>query len=248
MDQKWQNDTPSVKDQFQYGYDRNSNRLWRDNVVASSAAKKLDEVYHDNDYDDAYDGLDRLKWFRRGTITDSGGEKHITDGPNLAQEQNFTLDAVGNWPEFKDDADGVDSWDLDQNRAHNEANEIEGNSGNPIWPEAGGEGWEDPVYDAAGNQTFGPKPGAETTDAEAQHYIYPVCGHRDLLPVDNRHHNADRMRSRHAWNASRRAEKRPADLTSWRSCAILWQNPGERGCAPLSPISFCEGAGSKGVL
>jgi len=172
VDQKWQNDTPIAKDRYQYGYDRNSNRLWRYNYVACGARKKLDEVYHDNDYDDAYDGLDRLKWFRRGTITDSGGEKHITDGANLEQEQNFTLDAVGNWPEFKDDADGGGSWDLDQNRAHNKVNEIHGNEDDPIWPEGSSGGWEDPVYDAAGNQTFGPKPGAETTAAEAHHYVW----------------------------------------------------------------------------
>ncbi len=47
-----------VLHQFTYGHDRNSNRLWRDNVVASAAGKKLDEQHE-------YDNLDRLEKFRR---------------------------------------------------------------------------------------------------------------------------------------------------------------------------------------
>jgi RHS repeat-associated protein len=92
---------------------------------------------------------------------------------SLSHTGQWTLDALGNWTEYKIDDDSTLDWDvLDQNRAHNKANEIDGNSGDPIWPQGGSGGWKDPIHDAAGNQTFGPKPGAETTADEAHHCVY----------------------------------------------------------------------------
>ena len=142
VDQKWQNDTPSVKDQFRYGYDRNSNRLYRENVEEDT----LSELYHANGATlaAAYDGLDRLKEFRRGTL----GETNRPNDSITADDdrrQFWTLDALGNWAEFKDDAGDGQTWDLDQDRAHNEVNEID---------DIDGGAWEDPYYDAAGNTFY----------------------------------------------------------------------------------------------
>jgi hypothetical protein len=53
----------------------------------------------------------------------------------------WTLDDLGNWTEFRNDAGDGETWDLDQNRVHNTANEIHGNSGDPIHPEGGSGGW-----------------------------------------------------------------------------------------------------------
>jgi RHS repeat-associated protein len=50
--------------------------------------------------------------------------------------------------------------------------EIEGNSGDPIWPEGGSGGWVDPAYDAAGNMTEGPKPGYEASADKRQFYVW----------------------------------------------------------------------------
>ena len=63
VDQLWQTDTPTVLDEYQYGYDYNSNRLYRKNVVAENASKAFDELYHaDNPTAGTeYDGLNRLK-------------------------------------------------------------------------------------------------------------------------------------------------------------------------------------------
>jgi hypothetical protein len=57
----------------------------------------------------------------------------------------WTLDDLGNWTEFRNDAGDGETWDLDQNRVHNTANEIHGNSGDPIHPE-GGSGLVPAVY------------------------------------------------------------------------------------------------------
>jgi hypothetical protein len=40
-------------DRYKYGYDQNSNRQWKQNVVATSAGKALDEYY-------TYDALNRM--------------------------------------------------------------------------------------------------------------------------------------------------------------------------------------------
>jgi hypothetical protein len=62
VDQRWQNDTPAVLDQFKYGYDRASNRIWRENSLAHGTADKFDEFY-------TYDGLQRLTKSERGTLS-----------------------------------------------------------------------------------------------------------------------------------------------------------------------------------
>ena len=63
---------------------------------------------------------------------------------------------------FDEDADGDGTNDLEQERTHNDANELTDLSGD----------WVDPEYDAAGNLIFAPKPGAEATAAQAHLYVY----------------------------------------------------------------------------
>ena len=48
---------PADRDKYTYGYDRNSNRLYRENTVTAD----LDELY-------AYDHLNRLTTFHRGDL------------------------------------------------------------------------------------------------------------------------------------------------------------------------------------
>jgi RHS repeat-associated protein len=73
VDQKWTNTAGTALDEYQYTYDRNSNRVSRINVLHSA----LDEAY-------TYDGLDRL--------TDTNR--------NSADYQSWTLDVLGNWAGF----------------------------------------------------------------------------------------------------------------------------------------------------
>ena len=70
-------------DRYQYGYDQNSNRLWKANVVGTGAVGNLDEGY-------ANDNLNRLTQMQRGTL--SGGV--ITGTP--LREMDYTLDGTGN--------------------------------------------------------------------------------------------------------------------------------------------------------
>ena len=95
---------------------------------------------------------------------------------HVAQTWDWSLDAPGNWTNFKEDADDGSSWDLDQVRTHNIANEIDTNGVHSDGPadnaitEVGGQtAWISPKYDACGNLIIGPLPDAETT---RHHYVY----------------------------------------------------------------------------
>ena len=67
-------------DDFQYGYDRNGNVLYKKNLVNSS----FSELYHANsatsgDSNSAYDPLNRLTGFSRGTLSSSGNNGSTLD-------------------------------------------------------------------------------------------------------------------------------------------------------------------------
>ncbi|MCX5653082.1 MAG: polymorphic toxin-type HINT domain-containing protein [Planctomycetota bacterium] len=113
-----------------------------------------------------------------------------TDNLNLntrsvSRTWQWSLDSVGNpgraslpwldrWTEYREDAGDGTAWDLVQARSHNKANEIDTNDvhsdtpGNAI-AASQGDNWIDPKYDAAGNMSQAPVPGAETT---RQHYKF----------------------------------------------------------------------------
>jgi hypothetical protein len=179
VDQTWEDDASSDIDRYTYAYDRNSNRLYRKNEVEST----LSELYHAENPTSGteYDGLNRLVEFHRGTLD---GENDGISG-NDGGAQAWTLDALGNWSEFKDDSEDGSAWDLDQNRAHNKANEIDGNSGDPIWPEGSSGGWVDPKYDDAGNMIYGPRPGDETSTTEDLVMVYDAWNRLAAVYADD---------------------------------------------------------------
>ncbi len=128
-------------DRFLYGYDRASNRTWKENDVAANLGTPihLDELYG---YDDVY----QLIAISRGNLADAqGGGKEIL-GEVFAQD--WTLEATGNWSEFDDDGDS-------QTRDHNEANEIEKIDNST----------DDIAHDAAGNMIRLPK-----LDGSGEHF------------------------------------------------------------------------------
>ena len=151
-----------AKDRFKYAYDRTSNRTSRDPAADSHTPPDANDNYY------TYDGLDRLVKSNWGTLDGSGV---ITD-QNADANQAWGLDTVGNWSQFKWDTDGGGAGTpITQTRAHNTANEIAGNGGNPI-SGTGAANWVDPTYDPAGNMTAGPQPRYETADANTQLYVY----------------------------------------------------------------------------
>ena len=140
IDSRWYNTGTSADvDRIKYGYDRASNRIWRQNPVATAAGASFDEHYSN-------DGLERLKDMQRGTL--NGTNTAITS-PNFAQ--CWTLDPTGNWQGFNESKTGS-SWTLNQTRSANPVNEITGITSTV------GATWVAPAYDAAGNMTTMPQP------------------------------------------------------------------------------------------
>lgn len=136
---------------IQYGYDRNSNRLWRQNDVARAASKKFDQAY-------SYDGLNRLTDFQRGLLDGN----HAIPSNDLTFRQNWGLDAVGNWSCFNQDDDGDGTYDLKQQRTANEVNEITDIT------ETTGPSWAIPSYNPVGNTTAFPNPSDLTSNYTAE--------------------------------------------------------------------------------
>ncbi len=134
-----------------YGHDYAGNRTWREDIIATNNTQKYDELY-------TYDGLHRLADFERGVI--NGTYTTITSD---TFGQDWDLDQLGNWANFLEDSDGDATDDLDQDRTHNDVNEITAITATT------GANWADPTHDAAGNMITGPTPGAETS---TQKYVY----------------------------------------------------------------------------
>jgi RHS repeat-associated protein len=75
-------------DNFGYGYDQDSNVLYRSNIVNTS----FGELYHTNGSSNGYDGLNRLTNFERGTLNSTFDT--ITGTPSTTNA--WALDALGN--------------------------------------------------------------------------------------------------------------------------------------------------------
>jgi RHS repeat-associated protein len=114
-------------DWFAYGYDRDGNPLYRDNLVNSV----FGELYHANGSSNGYDQLNQLTDFARGTLNSS---KDSISG-TASRSQSWTLDALGNWTTLTSDGSA-------QTSTFNKQNEITGISGLTT-----------PAYDSNGNMT-----------------------------------------------------------------------------------------------
>jgi RHS repeat-associated protein len=133
IDQRWRKTSDnSDRERVKYGFDRASNRLWRQNTVAATGQ---DEYY-------SYDGLYQLKVLQRGTL--NAGKTGITGTP--VWEEDFAFDPTGNWNNYLTKVSGTTS--LNQNRTHNPANEIQTIAGSSSLI----------TQNAAGNITKTPKP------------------------------------------------------------------------------------------
>lgn len=157
-------DPADVVDHYGYGYDDVGNRTYRENIHAGAQGTPvdLDELY-------TYDEIYRLIGSKRGGL--NGAKDDITT-TNFTQD--WTLDGLGNWEGFGENADGIGTNDFDQVREVNEANEISAFTGNSNWIE--------PEFDDAGNMTSGPRPGSETVE---QHYEYDAWNRLVEVTDDN---------------------------------------------------------------
>ncbi len=126
-------------DRIKYGYDRSSNRIWRQNTVADALSKHFDELYGN-------DLINRLKDLERGTL--NSNKDAIT---NESFAECWSLDETGNWQKYLEDTDGDGTWDLNQSRTNNKVNEITNIT------ESAGPSWATPAYSKAGNMTTIPQ-------------------------------------------------------------------------------------------
>ncbi|MCG6156978.1 RHS repeat domain-containing protein [Rubinisphaera margarita] len=126
-------------DRIKYGYDRSSNRIWRQNTVADALSKHFDELYGN-------DQINRLKDLQRGTL--NAQKDGVTD---QSFAECWSLDPTGNWKNYLEDTNGDGAWDLDQSRTNNTVNEI------TALADSVGPNLNAPEYDRNGNIISIPK-------------------------------------------------------------------------------------------
>jgi len=105
--QRWRTSSAAL-DRRQYGYDRDSNRLYAENIVDSTRS----ELY-------AYDDFNQIASFDRGTL--NGGKNGLTGAASRSQDWDF--DALGNWDSLTTNGGTAET------RGHNKQNEITSISG-----------------------------------------------------------------------------------------------------------------------
>src|SRR5262245_34041006 len=118
-------------DRFQYGYDRDGNRLYKDNLLNNS----FDELYHANGASNGNDNFNQITDFRRGALSDANSDGVPDTVTTSSRTQNWNFDGLGNWSTLTTNGTA-------QNRSHNQQNEITSITGLTT-----------PTYDSNGNMT-----------------------------------------------------------------------------------------------
>jgi RHS repeat-associated protein len=124
VDQRWisSDAVNSPLDRFLYGYDRDSNRLYRNNVVNTA----FGELYHASGAGNGYDVLNQMTDFARGSLSSSNppnGPLDTIATPSITK--NWNLDIVGNWNALCSNGTGTNcTGGTLQARTHNKQNEV----------------------------------------------------------------------------------------------------------------------------
>jgi RHS repeat-associated protein len=114
VDQRWLvSSTGTATDRFQYGYDRDGNVLFKNNLVNTS----FGELYHASGAGNGYDNLNQLTDFASGVLSASvsGGPLDTVASPT--HSQNWSLDAAGNFTSVTTDSTAT-------SRTENKQNEV----------------------------------------------------------------------------------------------------------------------------
>jgi RHS repeat-associated protein len=131
VDQRWINtSTGTATDRFQYGYDRDGNVLYKNNLVNSASS----ELYHANGASNGYDNLNQLTAFARGTLSDTNSDGIPDTVASPSASEGWTYDAQGNMTT----ATG-------QSRTFNQQNELTAAGSNSLTYDAAGEMTKDEV-------------------------------------------------------------------------------------------------------
>lgn len=118
VDMRWNKlvgDATTMLDRIQYGYDRASRRLWRQDLAAPASAKQ-DKFYQ-------YDGLGQVTNANQGNLNIN--RTAIAAIPATAEA--FAYDPIGNWQNYQRDEGGFPV--LEQPRQNNQDNQIVSLSG-----------------------------------------------------------------------------------------------------------------------
>jgi RHS repeat-associated protein len=167
IDQRWATSGGTDKDRWKYGYDRNSNPLYRDNQLDNN----FDELYHADGTSAGYDNLNRLVEFQRGSLSDANSDGVPDTVSSSSRTQIWTLDAVGNM-------DSVSTNGTPESRTHNLQNQLTIVGGNNLAFDSNGnltttQAGKTLVYDAW-NRLTAQKNGASTEVS----YKYDGTGRR----------------------------------------------------------------------
>jgi RHS repeat-associated protein len=131
-DQRWiKTSDGSHTDRYQYGHDRNGNRLYEKNLVDAA----FSELYQVDGASAGYDPLNQLTEFQRGVLSDTNSDGIPDTISSETRRQVWDFDALGNFDNQTTDGTG-------QTRTHNRQNQI---------PSI--QGLTTPAYDANGNMT-----------------------------------------------------------------------------------------------
>jgi YD repeat-containing protein len=199
-DQRWL-DTSSgtATDRFQYGYDRDNNRLYRENLIDAA----FSELYHENGSSSGYDLLNQLTDWQRGTL--NSAKDSFTGTPSRTQEWDF--DALGNF-------DSQSTNGTATNHTHNKQNQVTGVGSASLTFDSNDNMTTDEmgrtfVYDAW-NRLVEVKSGSTTLAS----YKYDALGHRVQETVNSvttdlyysmnwqvlEEREGSLVRSRHVWS------------------------------------------------
>jgi hypothetical protein len=97
LDQNWLNTGQGISlVRLQYGYDRDGNRLYANNLVNSP----FSELYHASGANNGYDKFNQLTGFVRGTLSASVSGGVLDTVASASRTQGWVTDAVGNWTSF----------------------------------------------------------------------------------------------------------------------------------------------------
>ncbi len=209
IDCRWQTTGGSPVDlvRLKYGYDRASNRQWRQDSVAESLSKNFDEFY-------LYDGVYRLAGLARGLLT---GGPPFTGVTGQTFGESWSLDTTGNWGGYTQESTaGTDT--LAQTRTANAVNEITGIT-NTV-----GSAWSQPGYDAAGNTTTMPQPNSPGNPYSAifdawqrLRFLNDTSGPAPVLVQENQYDGRNFRTVRNTYASGTLSDSRDFYYNSWHA-------------------------------
>ena len=118
IDQNYLNGSGTSVERFQYGYDRDGNVLYKNNLIDPTQS----ELYHASstttgDNASEYDPLNRLTSFAVGTLSSSGNNGSSLDTiASASHTQGWSLDQLGNWTSSTTNSTTTSRTTDDQNR------------------------------------------------------------------------------------------------------------------------------------